>query len=204
MVQEGTGTVVSDSDPRTWVQRLRLLWWVLAIAGCVAVVASPWLAWVSNSDGGTTISINGFNGLAADNLLSAIQPGGADTTQTGDGTVPPLPSLSSIPETSGGTDAHAKYGVFVLVLGATSLFIALWTLWGEVERRRSMARIVFVLSALTLIPLLRDLFNTITGSSVIGTSSVGAGIIVGVGGAVATMIGATLQYRALGRVPTPG
>lgn len=188
----GAGGPIGRVEGR--LRRLSVLWWLLTLLGCLALVRAPWLPWAVNWDGASTVGINGFNGLADD---SALQFGASDTSQTGsqdDGTVPDLPSLSSIPPDSGGTDANARGGVFVLVLGATALFVALWTLRGEAERRRSMARIVFVLGALALIPLLRDLFRITHAASALGTNSVGMGIVVGLVGSAGAMIGSGLLY----------
>jgi hypothetical protein len=191
----------SDNRPHGWLGRLSIVWWLLTMLGCLALVRAPWMPWTTISAGAATISINGFNAVADESIFPGI---GTDTAQIGsqdDGTVPDLPNLSSIPPTSGGADANARGGIFVLVPGATALFIALWIVGGEIERRRSMARIVLVLGGLTTIPLLRDLFGTAQTSNEYGSTTVGTGIIVGLAGAAVTMIGSGLLYVAIRRRP---
>jgi hypothetical protein len=187
------------------VAQLGVVWWALAMLGCLALAMSPWFPWVSILEGTTTINVNGFNTVTLDSALPNLLSGAADAGQTNDGTGTDttLPSLSSIPAYSGGTDASARGGIFVLVLGATALFIAPWTLAGEIDRRRSMARIVFVLGGMSLVPLLRDLLTTLRATNALGPSTVGAGMIAGLAGSVVTMIGAGLSYWALGRKARP-
>jgi hypothetical protein len=176
--------------------RFVIVWWTLAMVGGLLLIRASWLPWVTNSVGDMTISINGFNGAADENILPWAASG--DNTDQfsspDDGTVPDLPSLSSISLFSGGTDSSAESGILVLTAGATALFMTLWTLWGDIERRRNMARVIVVLGGLTLIVILRDLFNIRARSSSFEPHMVGYGVFVGLGGAAAITIGAGLLY----------
>ena len=171
----------------------------LMLFGCAALVVSPWLPWASNADGDTTININGFNMITPGGDPLGLYQGAGDPLQGGDGGNATVPSLGTIPDIGGGTDASARWGVFVLVLGAEALFMAPWTLAGEIARRRSMARVVLVSGGLALVPLLHDLLGTLRGPNGFGHTTVGSGIAVGMLGSIAAMSGAALLHRLLGR-----
>jgi len=195
-MRNDTGTIASPGRGKRR-DRFTVLWWALAMVGGLVLVRAPWLPWVSNSAGGFTVSINGFNGLAAESFLPWVSTSSEDFGQTSssdDGTVPDLPSLSSISLFSGGTDGNAEGGILVLTAGATALFMTIWTLGGDLERRRSMTRIIFVLGGLSVILLLRDLFRTRAQSGPDNPVMVGYGIYTGLAGAAAIMIGAGLLY----------
>jgi len=190
-------------------------WWGLTMLGCLALVESPRLAWATSPSPNGVFLVTGFNSVsdvaASDIVGTEIGALGLSLPDTssqvgtqGDGSsdtpsVPP--GLNTIPLDLGGTDANARWGIFVLVIGATALFIALWTLWGEAERRRAMARGVFVLGGLALVPLLHDLLKTTAGMSTTSGESIGIGILVGLLGVVVTMVGSTFLYREAGRTP---
>jgi hypothetical protein len=180
--------------------RFTALWWTLAMVGGLVLVRAPWLPWVTNALGDNSVSINGFNGLAADNFFPWVATSSDDFGQISspdDGTVPDLPSLSSISLFSGGTDGNAEGGLLVLTAGATALFMTIWTLGGDLERRRSMTRIIFLLGGLSVIFLLRDLFRTRSQAGPDNPIMVGYGIYTGLAGAAAIMIGAGLLYWSI-------
>ncbi len=194
----GNDTVTGPSSRRgIRSDRLVIVWWTLAMVGGLVLVRAPWLPWVSYSAGATTIDTNGFNGLADEHFLPWSLTAGDNTDQfssTDDGTVPDLPSLSSISLFSGGTDGNAEGGILVLTAGATALFMTLWTLGGDIERRRGMTRIIVILGGLSAVLILRDLFRTRSQSSASDPLMSGYGVFLGLGGAVAVMIGAGLLY----------
>ncbi len=108
--------------------RFTTIWWVVAMVGGLVLVRAPWLPWVTFSAGETTISLNGFNGLADEHFLPWSATAGDETDQSSfsdDGTVPDLPSLSSISLFSGGSDSNAESGILVLAVGATALSMTL-------------------------------------------------------------------------------
>jgi len=175
---------------------LRVVAWVLMMVGCLALTSSPWLPWESIWDGSMTTNINGFNMAAVDSLLPNLQ---SIVAPSDDGTLPPPPSLSSIPDTSGGTDQNARFGIFVLVLGVTALCIAPWTLGGAIDRRRSMTFGVSLLGGLAFIPLLHDLVSVEADLSNSSGSSLGIGLFVGLAGALATVVGSAMLYGWLRR-----
>jgi hypothetical protein len=172
-------------------------WWVLLMVGCCALVLCPQLPWTTSPSLDGTIATNGFNSSSfvsgSSGLLAQLESLGtsqqdlasqADSLFGDSSGVIVIPSLSSIPDNLGGSDSSAKWGIFVLVLGAIALFTALWLLWGENARRRSMVRIVALCSALALVPLVHELFRTgLTLSSSSGDST-GAGIYVGIVGTI--------------------
>ncbi len=166
------------------------LYGILAVVGCLALTWSPLLPWLQDYHYGVTT--NGLNAVNAG--FGAPQ---VDTSQTGDGSSDgssqaAAPSLTAIPLTQGGTEAGAWHGVFVLVLGATALLIAVLALVGEARRRRRMARDVCVLAVLALLPLLYDGIEIRNA-----TGGVGGGVTVGLLGALAAILGGAWMYRSL-------
>lgn len=162
---------------------------IVVVLGCLALTWSPLLPWLQDNAYGITTS--GLNVVSAG--FGAPQ---ADTSQTGDGSSDgsgqPAPSLTAIPLTQGGTEAGAWHGVFVLVLGATALLIAVLALAGEARRRRRMARDVCVLAVLALVPLLYDGIEIRNA-----TGSVGSGVTIGLLGALVATLGGAWMYRSL-------
>jgi hypothetical protein len=189
-----------------------VLWWLLVVVGCLALVESPRLPWTdTRTYDGSVALIDGFNGetdvAVPDALRAQIEALGislpdmaaqADTsTDTGDdGSVIVIPGLNQVFPEAGGTDATAKGGIIVLALGMTALFLSLWTAGGEAERRRGMARGVFALGLLSVVPLVLDLLAT-RGAPVVAQSTVGSGIIVGLLGALGVMVGSGALHRSL-------
>lgn len=163
---------------------------IVVVLGCLALTLSPLLPWLQDKAYG--ITTNGLNTVNAG--FGAPQ---ADTSQTGDGSSDgsgqaTAPSLMAIPPTQGGTEAGAWHGVFVLVLGATALLIAVLALVGEARRRRRMARDVCVLAVLALVPLLYDGIEIRNA-----TGSVGSGVTIGLLGALVATLGGAWMYRSL-------
>jgi len=161
---------------------------IVVVVGCLALTWSPLLPWLQDDSSGVTV-----NGLNAVNIrfgdLQGNTTQASDSSSDGSGHAP---SLLVIPMTQGGTEASARHGVFVLVLGATALLIAVLALAGEAHRRRRMASDVCVLAVLALLPLLYD------GISIRNaTGSVGGGIVIGLLGAFVTVLGGTWMYRSL-------
>ncbi len=178
--------------------RLRVLvWWMLAMLGCGALVLSPELPWTTTPSIGSAIAINGFNsasyisgsgslvaqlgslGSGQQDLASELSSLGGDSSG-----VIVIPSLNSIPADLGGSDAEARWGIFVLVLGAVALFTAVWLPWGEIDRRRSMARVVAVSAGLALVPLGHELSRAGLTFASSSSDSTGIGIYVGLAGSL--------------------
>ncbi len=176
---------VPPSHRRRWT----LLFGILAVAGCLALTWSPLLPWLPDNSYGVTT--NGLNAVSG-----GIEAPAADTSQTdnssSDGSGRAAPSLSAIPLTQGGTEANARHGVFVLVLGAAALLISVLALAGEIHRRRRMARDVCALAVLALLPLLYDGIE-IKNS----TGSIGSGVTIGLLGAVAATLSSAWASRSL-------
>ncbi len=162
---------------------------IMVVVGCLALTWSPLLPWFP--DNGYGVTTNGLNAISGG--VAALS---ADTSQAGDGSSDgrsqAVPSLSAIPLTQGGTEASARHGVFVLVLGATALLIAVLALVGEARRRRRMARDVRVLAALALVPLVYDGVEIRNA-----TGGLGDGVTVGVLGALVAILGGAWMYRSL-------
>jgi len=155
---------------------------IVVVVGCLALTWSPLLPWIQDNSSGVT-----SNGLNAFSVGFGDSQG--DTTSDGSGQPP---GLLAIPLTQGGTDASARHGVFVLVLGATALLIAVLALAGEARRRRRMARDVCVLASLGFLPLLYDGIGIRNA-----TGSVGGGIVIGLLGAFVAVLGGAWTYRSL-------
>ncbi len=183
--------------------------WVLTVVGCAALVVSPRLPWAVSSSTGEFIMITGFNAVSVtlepdtpwtqvrsllgdptDTSLEAAQSDGSSSDAT-------IPSLSGVSPTAGGTDAGAKWGIFVLILGLAALFTWLSTLWAEDDRRGNLAGGVFVLGALALVPLLHDMLKTIFNPYTFTGQTVGIGFPIGLAGAVIIMIGSGRMFWKL-------
>lgn len=213
-----TSRVGSASTPssRGWGLQRAVSWWVLTMVGCLALIVSTQLPWATSSSDAGTIAINGFNAVTtlpgSDSLLAQLRSltisapdmsSQAATSSDGSSDVIVLPSLSNIPLDLGGSDASAKWGILVLVPGAIALFCTLWTLGGASGGRRGMARAVFVLGALTFVPLLHSFQEGLTdGITNLANGPAlrnGVGIFVGLAGAVAMVVGsAFLHWTAQG------
>jgi hypothetical protein len=186
------------------------LWWGLMILGSLALVVTPLLPWETTPSPGGDLATNGFNNTTIlsgpDNAVTQLEALGtliagapsAIDDSGGDGSgVIIIPGLSSIPPASIGGDAAARWGIFVLVPGVFALFTTLWTLWGERERRRNMARWVFVCGGVTVIPLIHQLtIDGLTVSSAAGPNTA-VGIGVGLAGAVLTMVASGVFFVLL-------
>lgn len=180
----------SDRVPASRPGRWSPLYGILAIVGCLALTWSPLLPWLQDSSYGMTT-----NGLNAVSVGFEAPQGDANQTSDGSGdgsSQATVPSLLAIPLTQGGTEASARHGVFVLVLGATALLIAVLALTGEARRRRRMARDVCVLAVLALVPLLYDGIGIRNA-----TGGVGSGVTIGLLGALVATLGSAWVYRSL-------
>jgi hypothetical protein len=182
------------------------------VVGCLALVESPRLPWTdTRTYDGSVALIDGFSGetdvAAPDALRAQIEALGislpdmaaqADTSSDlGDeGTVIVIPGLNQVSPDAGGTDETAKGGIIVLALGMTALFLSLWMVGGEAERRRGMARGVFVLGIVAVAPLVVDMLAT-RALPASAQSTVGSGIIVGLLGALGVMGGSGALHRSL-------
>jgi len=180
----------SDRVPPSRRGRWSPLYGILAVVGCLALTWSPLLPWLQDSSYGVTT--NGLNAVsvgfeAPQGDASQVSGGSADGSGQATG-----PSLLAIPLTQGGTEASARHGVFVLVLGATALLIAVLALAGEARRRRRMARDVCVLAVLALVPLLYDGIGIRNA-----TGGVGSGVTIGLLGALVATLGSAWVYRSL-------
>jgi hypothetical protein len=175
--------------------------WALMVLGCLALATSAQLPWMTSAGPDGAIAINGFNSASiisgSNNLVAQLMLLGnsqqdllSQIDLSGDASsgIVVIPSLSSIPATLGGTDSSARWGIFVLVLGAIATFSAIWTLWGEIDRRRSLARGVFVAAVLSLIPLGYELSKNGLGFASSSGDSTGVGIYVGIAGAIVAMV----------------
>jgi len=175
--------------PSSHRSRWTLLCGILAVAGCLALTWSPLLPWLPDDSYGVTT--NGLNAVSG-----GIEAPAADTSQTdgssSDGSGQPIPSLSAIQLTQGGTEANARHGVFVLVLGAAALLISVLALAGEARRRRRMARDVCALAVLALLPLLYDGIGIKNSAG-----GVGSGVTIGLLGALAAALGSAWVSRSL-------
>jgi hypothetical protein len=192
--------------------RLRVLWWLLVVVGCLALVECPRLPWTDSvTYDGSVALINGFNGetdvAASDALQAQIDALGISAPDTAaqedtsgatddSGTVIVMPGLNAVPFDAGGTDETAKGGIVVLTLGLTALFLSVWTVAGEAERRRGMTRGVFILALVAAVPLVLDLLAT-RALPASPPSTVGSGIIVGLLGSAAVMVGSGALHRSL-------
>ena len=196
-------------------------WWGLTVVGCLILLLSTQLPWATSVGyDGTITGINGFNSETTvsgsanflaqlGSLTISLPDTSSQALQQGDSAsdVIVLPGLNSIPPDIGGSDADSNWGILVFVPGAIALFISIWTLWGERERRRSMARAVCALGAVTVIPLLHQFQAGLSGSTTASLTngpalSNGVGIFVGLAGVVVTVAGSALLSRRLGAPET--
>jgi hypothetical protein len=171
------------------------------ILGCLALVVCPLLPWETIPSPGGDLATNGFDNTTIlsgpDNAATQLEslsaliagaPSEADNSGSDGSGVIVIPGLSSIPPASIGSDADARWGIFVLVPGVFALFTALWTLWGDPDRRRNMTRWVFACGGLTLIPLVHQLVTDGVSLSSASGPNTAVGIGVGLAGALVTMV----------------
>lgn len=184
-----------------------LFWWGLMLLGCLALVASPFLPWETFPSPGGDLATNGFNNTAVlsspDNVVTQMESLGtllagapSEIDDSGDYAIV-IPGLSSIPPASIGSDAGARWGIFVLIPGVFALFTAIWTLWGEHDRRRSMARWVFVCGGLSLIPLVRQLATAGLSLTSASGPNTAVGVGIGIAGAMITLIASGFYFMLL-------